>query len=61
MNGPCFNCEDRKAGCHSVCEKYIAYRKELDEFNAKVAEAKNREYAGIARAARIKSGSYWKK
>ena len=61
MNGPCLNCADRKAGCHSVCEKYITYRKELDEFNAKVAEAKNREYAGIARATRIKSGKYWSK
>lgn len=22
---PCYKCEERKLGCHSVCERYIAY------------------------------------
>ena len=22
---PCKGCEERRAGCHSVCEKYITY------------------------------------
>lgn len=30
---PCLNCEDRQIGCHAVCEKYIQFRKELDEVN----------------------------
>ena len=32
MLAPCKDCPDRVLGCHSVCEKYIAfdkYRKEL--------------------------------
>ena len=28
---PCEGCEERTAGCHSVCEKYIKARKEADE------------------------------
>lgn len=24
-NSPCKNCEDRELGCHSTCERYIAY------------------------------------
>ena len=26
---PCLNCCDRHIGCHSECEKYLAYRDEL--------------------------------
>lgn len=22
MNAPCFNCDERKIGCHSTCERY---------------------------------------
>lgn len=25
MQAPCKNCEDRNVGCHSKCEKYLAY------------------------------------
>ena len=27
----CYKCEERKVGCHSTCEKYLAERKVLDE------------------------------
>lgn len=27
---PCKNCEDRTIKCHSTCEKYLAYRKQMD-------------------------------
>lgn len=27
----CKDCQDRKPGCHGVCEKYINARKELDD------------------------------
>ena len=28
-------CKDRSATCHVSCEKYIAFRKKLDELKAK--------------------------
>lgn len=31
---PCKDCQDRKVGCHSVCEKY----KEFEKENAKVRD-----------------------
>ena len=40
----CMNCKERSVGCHSVCEKYIAERKELDEYRAgkmKLQETRN--------------------
>lgn len=27
------SCKDRSATCHAKCEKYMAYRKKLDEYN----------------------------
>ena len=27
---PCKDCADRQVGCHAKCEKYLAYRTELD-------------------------------
>ena len=33
IKAPCKDCPDRKQGCHSTCEKYIAFRKERDELN----------------------------
>lgn len=32
-DAPCKDCPDRKSGCHSVCEKYITYRVELEKYN----------------------------
>lgn len=28
VQSPCLNCKDRFVGCHSTCEKYIAFTKE---------------------------------
>lgn len=25
MSAPCYNCPARRIGCHSVCDKYIAF------------------------------------
>lgn len=36
---PCKGCEERHLKCHSSCERYLAYRKELE----RVREAKNKE------------------
>lgn len=32
---PCYKCDDRYPGCHGYCEKYLEYRKKLDEVNEK--------------------------
>lgn len=29
----CLDCKNRKPLCHSVCEKYLNYRKKLDFIN----------------------------
>lgn len=34
-NAPCKDCEDRMVGCHSVCQKYIDFKKESDERKAR--------------------------
>lgn len=33
---PCYKCDDRYPACHSYCEKYLAYRKILDDVNERV-------------------------
>jgi len=30
LNAPCHNCPDRHEGCHGKCERYLAYRAELE-------------------------------
>lgn len=32
---PCKNCTERHAGCHSQCEKYIAFARESEEIRQK--------------------------
>lgn len=44
---PCKDCADRDVGCHARCEKYLAYRAELDGIKEKIAD----ESAGAAVAA----------
>lgn len=39
----CKDCPDRYIGCHSMCERYKAFREELDELNEKIYKAKERE------------------
>jgi len=34
-NKCCLNCQERVLGCHSECEKYAEYKKELAEFKEK--------------------------
>lgn len=31
--GPCLNCEDRQAGCHSNCKAYKQFKHKLDIYN----------------------------
>lgn len=41
MNKPaknlCFKCEERVVGCHSQCEKYKQFRRDMDEKKKKMA------------------------
>lgn len=30
MTAPCYGCAYRQTGCHSVCERYISWKKELE-------------------------------
>lgn len=33
MKGPCFNCQDRRPGCHGSCEKYQEFRAAIKKAN----------------------------
>lgn len=35
MNAPCKGCQDRQVGCHSTCEKYLAYQAEREAIREK--------------------------
>lgn len=45
-NGCCYECKDRKVGCHGTCEKYKTWRKEFEKQRdiAKSKERKNYDY-----------------
>ena len=30
MDGPCYNCAERRVGCHAGCERYQAWRQGYD-------------------------------
>lgn len=38
LNSPCKDCTDRAVGCHGKCEKYQAYRLEVDKLRMARAE-----------------------
>ena len=38
---PCKDCSDRHSLCHSTCEKYITWKKEHDELQAKIRAEKD--------------------
>ena len=40
----CVECDERREGCHSVCEDYISFKKEVEEYNRMVNE--NRRKSG---------------
>ena len=35
MGAPCKNCGKREVGCHSTCEAYITFSKEMEELKKK--------------------------
>lgn len=34
VQNSCQTCEERRVGCHSACERYAAYRAQLNEMKA---------------------------
>lgn len=46
---PCRLCKDRHAECHGSCEKYGAWRKQLDEENEKRQKKDYLEGIGVIR------------
>lgn len=51
---PCKECEERKSGCHSTCEKYKEYRESIDHIkNEKKKEAEINNYVKT----RVKKGA----
>lgn len=43
----CKDCPDRHVGCHSDCERYLEFRKKLDELREKKRIESEKEYASI--------------
>ena len=50
INSKCKGCTKRVVGCHSTCEDYKEFRKELDKQNE--AERADREFSSYARTDR---------
>lgn len=42
-NNPCSGCEDREILCHSNCEKYLEFRKQLEEKKELERQAKTED------------------
>jgi len=40
---PCFNCKDRSAECHTVCERGIAYESALKARNDEIKAERKKE------------------
>lgn len=47
MEAPCKNCESRKVGCHSVCEKYTAYNRYREQVRFEQMLEGHANWAGI--------------
>ena len=40
VRSPCKNCQKRKELCHSTCGVYLKFKKDLEEYKAKVKAIK---------------------
>lgn len=52
---PCKGCPNRAASCHSNCEKYAAYRKQIDHYNEIVHKQKGPEAYVMEQVLNIKA------
>ena len=44
-NSPCQGCINRCPNCHSICEYYITYKNQLDNFNETAYKARRKQYS----------------
>lgn len=40
IQSPCFGCDKRYVGCHSVCDEYAMYKKRVDEQKERIENEK---------------------
>jgi len=45
LKSPCFNCNDRTAGCHTACKKGIEYLNALKHRNEAIKAERDKELA----------------
>lgn len=43
-NNGCLGCTNRKVGCHSTCDKYLSWKKGVDDNNTKKRKAIKKYY-----------------
>ena len=43
MESKCIECKDRHIGCHSTCDYYLSWRKELDGVKTLIRKAKKKQ------------------
>ena len=55
----CHNCPDRRQGCHSVCEDYLAYRAKKDKENE--ARRKEQLITDVKITSTINTKSRWER
>ena len=61
MRQPCLNCPDRHTGCHSSCEKYLAYKEELARIKDKMAKEKQEFNLTVGHKLQRKLEAQWRK
>ena len=40
ISSPCKDCKERVLGCHSICEKYLKFKKDTQEEKEKIIASK---------------------
>ena len=54
LRNACYNCTERHVGCHSTCEKYAEYQKELEKGKKLYDECRRNDIYEIKKACRYK-------
>ena len=44
LDAPCKGCDERYAGCHSKCQKYLDFRNALNDYNKEERKKIDAEY-----------------
>ena len=58
ISSVCYQCPDRKVGCHAWCERYIEESKKRSEMCEKMRQEKELQFAGAARKYGAKTKMY---